>query len=128
MNICNHNPAAETTSFITASSVDETHIVFKCPCPKKCKTKYHRHGSEGNLLNRCTHRSSHCVELDDYYLVINNDTLRATQKNNGYVYKKSMLPLKYIYDKQLAYQNSKTHKGTPLTKDGKLNIIVTKKQ
>lgn len=122
--IYNYDEQISNTEYIHASSVDDTHIVFKCPCPKKCRTKFHRHGSEGNLLNRMTHRSSHCKNYDDYYLVIDGDTLRATQNNNGYVYKKSMKLYNKIYMRQLAHQQSKHHNQNVLTNDGKLNILI----
>lgn len=84
---------------IHAYAIDTTHIYFKCPCCKK-KT-IHRHGSCRNLMNRLEHRSSHCPSLSDYYLVIDDDTIRGSIGTNFRILKRSQPILEKIRRKQI---------------------------
>lgn len=44
-------------------------IYYKCPCPQKCKMKYHSHGNVDGMDNRIEHRGSgggsHCLGITE---------------------------------------------------------------
>ncbi len=92
----------ELKNLIHADAIDDVHIVFKCPHHRRIT--YHRHGSEKSLCNRHTHRSSHCEHLEDYYLVIDDDTVRGTIKNNR-ILKRSLASMERLHAKQIKNQN-----------------------
>ena len=90
----------ELENLIHAYAVDTTHIYYKCPWCKKRKT-IHKHGSCRNLLSRKEHRCSDCPNFDGgYYLVIDDDTVRGTVRNNR-ILKRSLPILERIHAKQI---------------------------
>lgn len=89
-------------TYIHAKAIDDTHIVFKCPHHRR--VTYHRHGSCGDLTNRITHRSSHCEHLGDYHLIIDDETIRGTIRNNR-VLRRSLGPMDKLYCKQVEKLN-----------------------
>ena len=75
---------------VPAYCVNDTHIIIKCPNPKKClKSKFHRHGSCGELHNRIESRCSHCSIIDYHEIEINDDTLRCDLGKTGKPLKRS---------------------------------------
>ena len=87
---------------VHAFAVDDVHITVCCPHHRR-KT-FHRHGSCGNLLNREEHRSSHCEHMGDYTIVIDDDTIRGTVRNNR-ILKRSCKILDKVHAKQIKKAN-----------------------
>jgi len=98
---------------VRALAVDDTHIVIACPFHKRKRDRYHIHGSCGNLLNRCTHRSGHCDHWKyGYNIIIDNETDRGTFRN-GRILKRSLNPMHKLHMKQLKEELSKDNVGKP---------------
>ena len=59
---------------VKAKQIDKTHFRYVCPFCKKT----HRHGSEENLGNRTTYRSTHCQanRKHDVEIIIDDNTTR----------------------------------------------------
>ena len=82
-------------SRVNAYCINDTHIVIKCPNPKKClRSKFHYHGSCGELHNRVESRVSHCQIIDYDEIEITNHTLRCDLGKTGKPLKRSFI--KYL--------------------------------